>query len=103
MSLATLSFEPGPDALIARLEGELDTSNAAGLGTQIAARAEREQRLVLDLSGLSFFDSSGVQMLDRLVGACDAAGRELRIVAPDGSRARVVLRICAFREDLLAD
>lgn len=102
MSLGALELEQGEGGLVARLTGELDMSNAADFGEQIKARADGAARLVVDLSGLTYFDSSGVRMLDQLVGHFDAAGRELRIVAPEGGRARTVLRICAFREDLFA-
>ena len=73
------------DALIA-LTGELDLSGAAELDGEIARLAadDRVQRVVLDLRGLEFLDSSGlrsVALADRRLGA---AGRQLVLVrGPD--------------------
>lgn len=89
--------------LIARIRGEVDLSNAPGFEEEISLKLSRGVPLVIDLTLTSYFDSSGVRMLSNLVEAAERNGRGIRVVAPDGGAARYVLRICAFREDLLAE
>src|SRR6266571_803816 len=51
-------------AVIVRLAGELDLYNAHALRDELVAAAEREpERLVVDLSGLTFIDSTGLGVL----------------------------------------
>jgi anti-sigma B factor antagonist len=53
--------------------GELDIATVGSLGP--AVRAELLQgSVVLDLSGLSFMDSSGVRLIDTLLREVDAEG-----------------------------
>ena len=53
--------------------GELDLATVGSLGP--AVRAEfRQGPVVLDLSGLSFMDSSGVRLIDTLLREVDAEG-----------------------------
>lgn len=60
-----LFYEKKRDALIVRLTGELDHSCAAKLRDQLDAliRETGTRRLVFDLSGLEFMDSSGVGLI----------------------------------------
>ena len=78
------------DAFIA-LSGELDLSGAPALDDEIARLASNVavQRVVLDLRGLEFLDSSGlraVALADRLL---EAAGRRLVLVRGGESVQRV--------------
>ncbi len=50
-----------PDRL--RLVGEIDMSNADRLATILRAEREKAWELTLDLSDVTFMDSSGLQML----------------------------------------
>ena len=58
--------------------------------------------IVVDLAKVSFFDTSGVRMLDRMAGRCDGAGIGFRVAAPPDVAARLVLRLAVFREDLVS-
>jgi anti-anti-sigma factor len=53
------------DAVVARLTGEIDQSNAAGIGRTLRDRANG-RALVLDLSAAQYLDSAGIAMLDVL-------------------------------------
>ena len=90
------------DPHVARLEGEIDLANAAAVEEEVLAGLGDAPALVVDLSAVTYFDSSGMRMLDSLAGACEAAGIPLRVVAPDGSPARMVLRIVSWPEDRIA-
>ena len=69
------------DAVIA-LTGELDISGAPALDEEIGRLAGREDvhRVVLDLRGLQFLDSSGLRVVALAARRLLAAGRELTLV-----------------------
>lgn len=68
------------EAAVIALAGELDLP-VAPLVREALARALREpgERLIIDLSGLTFIDSSGLYALLRADKDCRAAGRVLTI------------------------
>ena len=70
------------DAVVVALAGELDLP-AAPLARDALARAlhEPRQRLIIDLSGLTFIDSSGLHVLLQAERRCRNTGRGL-IVRP---------------------
>lgn len=56
--------EPLPDGTLARISGEIDYSRSTQLrGDILAIVKAAPKRLVLDLSGVPYMDSSGVAML----------------------------------------
>ena len=60
-----LIYEQRRDALIVRLTGELDHSRAAAVRGEVdeLIRKTGTRRLVFDLSGLEFMDSSGIGLI----------------------------------------
>lgn len=69
------------DVAVVELVGELDLAGIDAVRDAIAgAREDDCARLALDLSGLSFLDSSGVRLLVEVDRAERAAGRELLVV-----------------------
>ena len=99
----TLEIGPGEEAIVVRLAGEIDIANAGAFEARILAEGGDSGALIVDLSEVTYFDSSGVHLLDHVVAAAEGAGRSVRVVVPEGNPARTVLRICAFREDLLVE
>jgi len=79
-----------------RLEGELDMATAAGLTELLVAASGGDTPLVLDFSGVSFMDSSGLRALLEGAGPPNGSGpvvikdpspqvrRVLDISIPDG-------------------
>ena len=67
------------------LAGELDLKGAQRIGAIWEELAGRDdlQRVVLDLRGLAFIDSSGIAAVLHLHQACERAQRELAIVRPE--------------------
>ncbi|MEU4448841.1 STAS domain-containing protein [Actinosynnema sp. NPDC050801] len=62
--------------------GELDMATAPMVEEYVHRRLGQAGRtLVLDLSGVTFFGSSAINLLIGLGAACDAAGTALRLVA----------------------
>ncbi len=95
-----LSTEPRGDAVIVSFGGELDISSAARVEGELArVEADAPAVLVLDLSGLSFMDSTGL----RLVVGADHRARERggRLAVVRGSDAvQRVFRITRLEDRL---
>ena len=95
-----LSFDTGtlPAALVARPEGDIDMAVTPALQADLVAavRARSASCLVVDLGGVDYIDSSGIELLFRLHGALAADGVELIVVAPPGSGAARLLGLVAL-------
>jgi anti-sigma B factor antagonist len=78
------------DALIA-LSGELDLSGAPALDEEIDRLAARDgvTRVVLDLRGLEFLDSSGLRLVALAERRLAGAGRQLVLVRGNETVQRV--------------
>jgi anti-sigma B factor antagonist len=83
--LADIRFETVDRVVIARLEGEIDMSNADELGTAITARVPTDaSAVVLDLAGVEYLDSAGIHVVYELRERLQRRGQEIRlVVAPD--------------------
>jgi anti-anti-sigma factor len=73
-----------------RLEGELDMATAGGL-TELLAASSDDSPLVLDFSGVSFMDSSGLRAL--LEGAGPRNGSGPVVVKDPSPQVRRVLDV----------
>jgi anti-anti-sigma factor len=92
--LSTITVEDGDGVVVARVSGEVDLSNAATLGEQLAAAVPNQALgLVIDLSGTSYLDSSGVSLLFDLAGRLRKRQQGLRLVVPEDASLMRVLRI----------
>ena len=90
---------PAPGTLVAALRGEVDVTNAEELVGQVAAEATNEvERLVLDLSELSFLDSSGIRALIGLVRRVQARGALAVAVVPEGAPVERIFEITRMEE-----
>jgi anti-sigma B factor antagonist len=78
--------------------GELDVAVVPALLPDVAGLVEAARGVVLDLSAVTFFDSSGVRLLDRMARECDRAATPFRVVAPRGSAPRRVLELVGLLE-----
>jgi anti-anti-sigma factor len=100
------------DLLIIAPEGELDLHAARELKPVLDGAAEAEHPLlVIDLSDVSFIDSVGLGSIVQAHQRLRRQGRAVRVVAPKGSAAAVlmdlsglrpVLTICASRAEAVA-
>jgi stage II sporulation protein AA (anti-sigma F factor antagonist) len=82
------------DLEILRVAGDVDASNAHELQDALAALLL--DRVVLDLSEVGYIDSAGVRALDRGLVELVRRGGAYRAVAPDGSPARLTLRVSGY-------
>lgn len=83
-----LSYEKRRNALIVRLSGELDHSAAADIRREVDALIDDSgtRRLIFDLDGLQFMDSSGIGLM---IGRYKRMARRGGSVAVRGSNARI--------------
>jgi anti-sigma B factor antagonist len=84
------------------LAGEIDLANAPAIGREIVRNTGRATAVLVDLTGVEYLDSAGVRLLDALVGDLDRQRTPIRLVVAQSGAAWLTLRLCAFREELLA-
>ena len=97
-----VSFSTFGDAELVSLTGEIDLANAPAIGKAIVGRINSADKVLIDLTTVSFLDSAGVRLLDALVGDLKDHGTPTRLVVGEHGAARMTLQLCAFREDVLA-
>jgi anti-sigma B factor antagonist len=79
------------DSIRLVVDGELDMETGPRLQAEIErAHAAAPARLVLDLRGVTFFDSTGLQIVLDAELRCREAGRELLVLAGQGEPRRVL-------------
>lgn len=83
--------------------GEVDVVTARDAMVDLPTLVRPGLPMVVDLSQVTFFDSSGVRLLDALARQCAAHGDAFRVVAPRGGRARRVLDLVGMSEGLAFD
>ncbi len=94
--LEELGFEPLGDAVLARVRGEVDLSNALAVQEQLLdAVPNSASALVLDLSDTGYLDSSGVRLIFELARRLSSRGQKLELVVPDDS---VIKRVLVLTE-----
>ncbi|MET3984346.1 STAS domain-containing protein [Streptomyces sp. PvR034] len=81
-SAIALVFEPGPQRVLARVRGEIDMDDAGGLREDLlTALTSSRAGLDLDLSAVTFCDSSGLHVLLDLHKLATEAGKSFVLTA----------------------
>src|SRR4051795_8479597 len=89
-----ISIDGDEDIVVARVTGEIDLASAETVGGELAAAVpNRALGLIVDLSGTSYLDSSGVSLVFELAERLRRRQQQLRLVVPEGAPLRRVLRI----------
>jgi anti-anti-sigma factor len=92
--LARTEVELGDERCLIRVRGEVDISNAQQLMADIAeAVPNGTPTLVLDLTGTTYLDSAGVQLLFRLAERLRDRRHQLRLIVPNDAPIRAVLEL----------
>jgi anti-anti-sigma factor len=85
-TLAQVVAERRGELMIARIEGEVDASNAAWTGTRLRALlTNHSDALAVDLSGTTYLDSAGIALVFALASELRVHQQQLRLVVADGS------------------
>jgi anti-sigma B factor antagonist len=102
--------ERAGEAAVVTARGELDAYTAPALADAFAeAAAAGDDRVVVDLSGVAFMDSTALGIVVKLVNEIGDRGGEVRLVLPEESARRIfeittldrVLPVEASRDEAL--
>lgn len=87
----SISIETNPGSYIVALRGELDIATVDQLTSALEGVIPASgERLVIDLTAVSFMDSTGLRVLIAANGAAAEGGYELLIVTGDSPAKRVL-------------
>jgi len=75
---------------VVTLSGEVDADNCAAVSEGLLADKRIAPTLELDVSGLTFLDSSGISALLRVKSDLEADGHDLKLISPTASVRRVL-------------
>ena len=99
MNLADVQFSDHGSAVVARLTGEVDLSNAEVIEGAIAeAMPNHAMALILDLSALDYLDSAGIHLIYKLREKLHARSQILRLAIPPESPANDALRLAGVSQ-----
>jgi anti-anti-sigma factor len=80
--------------VVAALPEEIDLANARGITSMVSAAVPNEAvGVVLDLSGTTYLDSSGVHLVFDLADRLQARQQKLVLAVPESSNVRRVLEL----------
>src|SRR5579872_21989 len=81
---------------VERLRGEIDIASVPALERRLMAVPNTLHELVIDLSAVTYLDSSGVRLLHELHDRLQLRGQRLIVVCPAGTGPRRVLELTGF-------
>ena len=86
--------DAGEGLVVARIRGDLDLSNLYAVHTALLEMLPNEAvGLVVDLGGVTFLDSSGVEALFRLQASLEVRQQRLAVAIPAGATIRRALEL----------
>ncbi len=88
-SLSITVTEPSEGLFVLALAGELDRASAAELSLHLAGLGGNALRVVVDVSGLAFIDSSGLNALVTSSRAVEAQGGSMVVAGASPHVARI--------------
>ncbi len=90
------------DPYVIAPSGELDIAAARDLAPQLnEAAGQLDAPVVVDLSDVSFVDSTALGAIVQADGRMQRTGRRLSVVAPSGSAAAVLLELSNMEDRLV--
>jgi anti-anti-sigma factor len=95
--LARIEIDRTPRGVVARISGEIDISNVGVVKRRLTdAVTSASPGLVVDVSGTTYLDSSGVYLLFELARALEGRQQQMCVVAPPSTPSTRVLLITGF-------
>jgi anti-anti-sigma factor len=100
----TYRVDRNTDHVTVHLAGEVDLAVAARVESAIDEALDGEDGfdITIDLDGVTFLDSTGLQVLVAAQGRCAGEGKSLTLVNPSAAVSRI-LEITGLGQTLLAD
>lgn len=94
LPLADLNVEMVGQLVVARLDGEIDMSNAGELRDALSRQVSNEALgLILDLTDVDYLDSAGIQLIYELREQLETRGQEIALVVASESPIDGALRV----------
>lgn len=91
---AKIAFERTGQAVVVKLAGEVDVTNAEYVREEITAAVSNDTHaVVIDLSDTQYLDSAAIELLFELSRRLGRRRQELRLVVPQGSPLSRVLTL----------
>jgi anti-anti-sigma factor len=101
MRLVDLQFVVEQGAVVARVAGEIDMSNAADIRVALTEATPNEALgVVLDLTAIEYLDSAGIHLIYRLRERLGARGQSLKLVIPVDSPVHDTLRLAGVQDEI---
>jgi anti-anti-sigma factor len=96
--LAAVDVEQQGNISVARLRGEIDTSNVSEIGEALGAAAvdDRIQGMVVDLSGVAYLNSATVKLLFDLAEQMHKRHQQMRLVMTETAPMRKLILLLKF-------
>ena len=96
--LATVEVEQQGGISVARLRGEIDTSNVSEIGEALVAAAvdDRSQGMVVDLSRVAYLNSATVKLLFDLAEQMHKRHQQMRLVMTETAPMRKLILLLKF-------
>ena len=96
--LATVDVEHQGDISVARLRGEIDTSNVSEIGEALGAAAvgDGSRGMVVDLSGVAYLNSATVKLLFDLAEQMHKRHQQMRLVMSEAAPMRKLILLLKF-------
>ncbi len=87
-----ISFELKGDAVIAKIDGEIDHHRAKGLREAMDERiyTDRPKCFMADMSGVSFMDSSGLGLILGRFTLCRELGVDFKLFSPSAEVMKII-------------
>lgn len=82
--LMRVEYQPGSERIVARVSGEIDLSTAQELDGRLLVAVELarpDRQVVVDLRGVRFCGAAGLNVLLRVLAACQADALSMLLVA----------------------
>jgi anti-anti-sigma factor len=95
--IARVEVEKHGSVPVARIDGEIDLSNAGAIGERLRGLlTNRSEALVVDLGPTTYLDSSGITLLFGLGEELRRRQQELHVILPDASPLRRLVGIAGL-------
>jgi anti-anti-sigma factor len=101
MKLADVEFDMRDATAVAKVTGEIDLSNVTTIRDALTQGVPNHAlALVVDLSPITYLDSSGIQLIYRLREDLRVRGQDLVLVIPPVSAASAALRLAGVEHHI---
>ena len=102
--MAEVTVDRHPGAVVAHVVGEIDLSNVDEIRDVLVESVDHEVvGLVLDLSGTTYLDSTGIRLLFELAHRMQTRRRALRLVVTDQALVRRVIVLTQLEDEVPID